>query len=289
MTLTYREDFWDNAAQKAEFVRLLIDMFNVDLSLWDKKGLWDRRFRPFAYFDGAKIASNVCVYSMDMTVARRRCRAAQISSVATSPEYQRRGLSRDLMEKAMAWARDTHDFFFLFADDDAFPFYRKCGFRRIDEYKARIAVSGRRPIAGVRKLNVENGTDLKLADDLARRRAPVSELLGVTNHRLFMFWLLGYLNENAFYIEEEDLLVLCERKGEVLTVTDIVGTNIPTFSDIYPYIAAETDRAVEFLFVPDNLKLNKPDWVKVTRNGLHLLGDFPLENNNFIFPLTSHA
>jgi len=289
MDLAYREDYWDDSTQKAEFNRFLKKIFNLDLSLWDEKGYWDRKFRPFSYFDGDKMVSNVCVYSMNMTVESRPCRVAQISSVATDPNYQRRGLSRDLMLKAMDWAREAHDFFFLFADEEAIPFYRKCGFRPVDEYKARLAVSGRRAVPGAEKLDLKNGRHLGLISDIAANRLPVSELLGVTNRRLFMFWCFYFLKDNIYYVSDLDLLVLYERREEVVTVSDIVGKNIPAFTDIYPYIASENDRAVEFLFMPDRLKLHHPDWVKVTENGTHLSGDFPLETGKFIFPLTAHA
>jgi GNAT superfamily N-acetyltransferase len=287
--LTYREDYWDDADSKAEFNRLLKDIFNLDLTLWNKKGFWDRRFRPFSYFDRDKLISSVCLYSLDMMVAGKPCQVAQISSVATLPEYRRRGLNRELTEKALAWARDTHEFFFLFADEEAVPYYRKCGFRAVDEHKARIKVSGQSSSPGATKLDIEDPDHWKQIGDLAAKRVPVSETLGVTNQRLFMFWCLYWMKDCIHYVAELDLLILYERKGETVIVSDIVGEQIPPFSEIYPYICAATDRAVEFLFMPDRLGLGQLDWVKVTENGTHLLGAFPLESTEFIFPLTAHA
>ena len=289
MNLTYREAYWDDSAPKAEFIRFLKSTFNLDLTLWDKAGFWDEKYRPFSFFNGPTLAANVCVYSMIMTVAGRDCRVAQISAVGTRPEYQRQGLGRKLTERALAWARDKHEFFYLFADKDAFPFYAKGGFRRCDEFKARIAVEGQRPLSAPQKLDVGRADHLDRINRMAGERTPVSNELGVRNRRLFMFWCLYYLKDQLYYLPGLDLLIIYERKGDLLVVSDIVGRDVPPFSDIYPYIAAESDRAVEFLFMPDRLSLKSIDWIKTTESGLHLLGDCPVEGRPFIFPLTSHA
>lgn len=289
MSLTYREDYWGDTASKAEFIRFLKDIFNLDLTFWNRAGFWDEQYRPFSFFDGPTLAANVCVYSMKMSIAGQDCRVAQISAVGTKPEYRRRGLSRDLTEKAIAWARDQHDFFFLFADKEAFPFYAKCGFRLCDEYKARITVKGRSPVSTPEKLEVHCQDHLELINRMAADRISVSKELGVRNRRLFMFWCLYFLKDQVYYLADLDLLVIFERKDDVLVISDMVGREMPPFPEIYPHIAAETDRTVEFLFMPDRLGLEAVEWLKVTENGLHLLGDFPLQGRPYLFPLTSHA
>ena len=85
MNLTYRENYWDSLESKAEFKRFLVTMFNLDLSLWDAMGFWDDLYRPFSFFDGDRLVSNVCLYTMEMTVGGpalpgcpdlRRCHAS---------------------------------------------------------------------------------------------------------------------------------------------------------------------------------------------------------------------
>ena len=135
MNLTYRENYWDSLPLKQEFICFLTQLFGLDLSLWDEMGFWDNQYRPFSYFDDKALVANVCLYSMDMTIQGEQCRVAQISAVGTAAEYRRQGLSFKLMQKAIEWAADKHDFFFLFADDDAYPLYKKSGFQKVDEYK----------------------------------------------------------------------------------------------------------------------------------------------------------
>lgn len=289
MDLSYRENYWNSPALKAEFIRFLVRIHGLDLSRWGELGFWDNKYRPFSYFDGNSLVANVCLYSMDMTVRGKRRLGAQISAVGTLPEYRRRGLSTQLTERAMDWARPDHDFFFLFADDDAFPLYKKCGFRPVEEYKPCLSVTGRNARSGAEKMDLQKKEHLEQIYRCASVREPVSDELGVLNRKLFMFWCIYALRDYIHYIAELDLLVLYKRDNGRLTIFDIVGRNIPAFSEVYRYISRESDETVEFLFMVDKLGLERFDPIRVEGNGTHLLGRFPLENSKFIFPYTAHA
>ena len=267
----------------------LVQLFDLDLSLWDKMGFWDDRYRPFSYFSDSTVVSNVCVYTMDMTIRGERRRVAQISAVGTVLEFRRRGLSLKLTQIALDWARDNHDFFFLFVDEDAYRFYKECGFRPVEEYKARIPVTGKVAQAGVTTLDMLREDHVEQVYRLASRRAPVSNLLGVSNDKLLMFWCLYTLRDYVHYIPALDILVLFKRENGLVTIFDIVGTAIPAFADLYSYICDPSDKIVEFLFMVDKLSLENVDLIRVEGNGTHLHGSFPLENTQFIFPFTAHA
>ncbi|MEE9554780.1 MAG: GNAT family N-acetyltransferase [candidate division Zixibacteria bacterium] len=250
---------------------------------------WDQKYRPFSYFSGNSLVSNVCVYSMNMTIQGKRCLAAQISAVGTLPEYRRKGLSSKLTQKAMDWARNNHDFFFLFADQKAYHFYKKCGFNSVNEYKACVSVSGKIALPGAVKLDIQKKDHIEQIYRFASDRKPVSDVLGVSNKKLFMFWCLYSLRDHIYYIPELDVLVLYKRDNELITVFDIVGTDILAFSEIYSYICSESDETIEFLFMVDKLNLGSCDHIRIVENGTHILGNFPLEGSQFIFPFTAHA
>ncbi len=289
MNLTYLDNYWDSPAHKSKFIEYLKLIHGLDLFLWDELGFWDELYRPFSYFDGDTLVSNVCVYSMNMTVHGQSRRVAQISAVGTLPEYRRKGLSYELSQKAIEWARENHDFFYLFADDEARGLYKKCGFREVVEFKTRILVDGGAPRPGALKLDIQNKEHLALMHRFAVERVPVSDVLGGSNDRLLMFWLLGPLKDFIYYIPDLDVLVVCENNDGVITVFDIVGKCIPPFSAILPYICNENASAVEFLFMTDKLNLRDYEAVAVSDNGAHIMGDFPLEGSRFIIPFTAQA
>lgn len=289
MTLAYRENYWDSPTLKKAFMSFMLRIFGLDLSLWDESGFWDVNYRPFSYFNGNLLVANVCVYSMDMVIRRKRCRVAQISAVGTIPEYRRKGLGAKLTRTALEWARDRHEFFFLFADEEAYEFYRARGFRLTGEHKARITVSGQKARSGKMKLDMQKSDHIKQVYIQASKRQPVSDILGVYNERLFMFWCLYALRDHLYYIPDLDILVLCKRNNCVLTLFDIVGARMPSFAEIYPYICDPDDEAADFLFMVDNLSLDKFDHIRIEGNGTHILDKFPLDGDSFIFPYTCHA
>lgn len=289
MNLTYKENYWSNLELKLEFIRFPNNIHGLDLSLWNELGYWDDHYRPFSYFDDSHLVSSVCIYTMDMLVQGKRCRVAQISGVGTIPEYRRQGLSFDLTQKAIDWACDNHDFFYLFADDEAHRFYEKCGFKQVDEYKTSVSVTGRVALPGTVKLSTDQKDQLDLICKVACNREFISDVFGVANNKLFMFWCLYSLGNYINYIPDLDVLVLYKREHGLLTVFDIVGTKIPTFSKLYPYISDENDKTVEFLFMADKLKLDNANLVKIDDNNAFVLGDFPFKNIQFTFPFTSHA
>jgi ribosomal protein S18 acetylase RimI-like enzyme len=289
MPLAYRENYWDSPDLKKKFIHFMIDIFALDLSLWDSKGFWDKNFKPYSYFDDSSLVANVCVYSMDMMVGGKRCRVAQISSVGTRPEYRREGIGFELMQKTLERTREEHDYYFLFADDEAFGLYKKCGFRYTDEYKARINISGSSPRPGVLKLNMERSDHIEMVFNLASEREPVSNILGVFNEKLFMFWCLYALRDHIYYIPDLEVLVLYKRNNGLLTLFDIVAKKVPSFKEIYPYIRDPLDGNVEFLFMADKLQPGKYEEVMVKENGAHLSKGFSLKGTPFIFPYTSHA
>lgn len=289
MNLSYYENYWDSPERKREFISFLKRLFNLDLSLWNHLGYWDHRYRPFSFFDRDTLAANVCVYSMNMTVAGHSRRIAQISAVGTLPEYRRRGLSRNLMQKALDWARERHDFFYLFADEEAFRLYESLGFRRVSEHKPRIPAAGAPPRPGAVTIDMTRNDHRQLVEHLAFNREPVSDLLGVDNPKLLMFWCLYALRDYVYYIPDLDTLIMFKRENGLLIIFDIVAEHMPAFDLIYPYISDETDRFIEFRFLPDKLSIPDPNYIEFKDNSTHLHGDFPLDNVPFIFPLTSQA
>lgn len=103
----------------------------------------------------------------------------------------------------------------------------------------------------------------------------VSDAFGVANNKLLMFWYLYSLGNYINYIPALNVLVLYKREHGLVTVFDIVGTKIPSFSKLYPYKSDENDKTVEFLFMADKLNLDNANLVKINDNNAFVLGDFP--------------
>jgi ribosomal protein S18 acetylase RimI-like enzyme len=288
MSLSIRTDYWDDPAATRAFQDFMIAMFNLDFSRWRAGGYWDTDYRPISYFDAGRVVSNVCVYSLPMVVDGRRVQVAQLSAVGTLPDYRGRGLNRTLTR--MAEERATaHPFLFLFADDEALPFYRKLGFRAVIESEPVLAIRGVRPQPGARSLDPGCEDDRALLYDLARRRATVSDRLGVLNAKLVMFHALYTLRDRALYIPQLELVVFCKRDATRLTIYDVVGRELPPWSVLYPFLADESDTEIAFGFWPDRLGVaDEIRLLELTANNLHVKGVFDA-SRPVLFPFTAHA
>ena len=61
--LVLRSHYWDDRRAKDAFKAFLLDIHNLDLTLWDEAGFWDDHYTAFSLFDGERVVSSVCLYS----------------------------------------------------------------------------------------------------------------------------------------------------------------------------------------------------------------------------------
>lgn len=288
MELTYRENYFDDLKLKNEFIRFLNLIHNLDLTRWDDSGYWDSNYYPFSFFDKKKIVSNVSVYSIEMNIDGVKQKVAQISSVGTDPEYRKRGLSTNLLERALNFAKKEHQHIFLFADKNAQKLYQKFGFQYSAEYLPTIDLNSSNHKSLVRKLSLSNTDDLYLIDNKVTSREFISNKIGYKSRNLLYFWLIYFLNDSIYYIDDLECLILMKQENRILTIFDIIGSNIPDFEKLLPYIADKSISQIQFRFMIDKLNIENIEHIE-TDNGLHLSESFPLQKEKLIFPQTVQA
>ncbi|MBL7033335.1 MAG: GNAT family N-acetyltransferase [Candidatus Delongbacteria bacterium] len=286
MALTFRTDYWEDPSARRAFQQFMVDSFNLDFTLWEENGFWDEAFIPFSYFERERIVASVCIYSLPAVIAGQPARVAQLSSVATHPEWQRRGLNRKLTASALDQVQD-HDAVLLFSTDEAIPFYRAVGFRSIVEQLEYSDVDPVTPRAGRRRLDPANPGDLQRIYQYARQRTTVSNRFSFGNARLLMFHCLYTLRDHLYEITDLNCLVLYRRTGSCLQVFDIVAERLPDWSQLYPYLAEPGDTRIEFHFHTDKLRLGQTELLPLTGNNPLVRDPFPLERP--VFPYTCRA
>ncbi|RKZ14966.1 hypothetical protein DRQ53_10205, partial [bacterium] len=274
-------------SSRAALNDFLIKIHGLDLTLWDERVGWDPDFVPFAFFDGDTVVAATCVYSMDMIVRGEWCRAAQISSVGTLPEWRMRGLNAELTRQAMEWvAVKGHRGTYLFSDDDAVGFYAKQGFVERSEWKHRVAVSAASE-PGYRLL--EYSRDESLIRRLVDERTPVSRELGARVPRLELFHLLYENAGELRYVEELDLLACVKEEDGVLSVHDLIGPELPAWAEIEPLLIGAQTGSVLFAVVLDRLGVVGAEMVEDHSSRLHVVEGEQLIGGRVIVPLTAHA
>jgi len=287
MSLELRTGYWHDPSAKSAFQAFMREIFGLDFSVWDAAGYWDDAYTPFSLFDGDTVVANVCLYLLDAVVAGESTRLAQISGVGTLEGWRRRGLSRELTNTALEWARGRQRGVFLFAAEPSVAFYDTCGFTPIDEFLEVAPLSPRPPRGPVVKLDPAKRADLERIHRYADWRSPVSRRFGVLSPKLFQFHVLYTLREHVHEIPDLECLVLFERAGDRLRVFDVVARTMPSWSDIQPYVAGPDDRTAEFHFATDELRVDDVRRVPLLGNHPFVRGHFPIANP--VFPFTCRA
>jgi GNAT superfamily N-acetyltransferase len=251
LTLIY--DYKDMTEYRQSFNQLAKSTFGIDFEKWYQKGFWDDRYICYSYLDGNKVVANVSINKMDVILEGERKRALQIGTVMTHPEYRKRGLSADLMNIVLDEYEKKYDFIYLFANETVLDFYPKFGFKPFKESQFSIDVTiGKSSLGNVRKLDISNTNDLKMIINLASARIPISTVLGVENVQgIFAWHCLNVFYDDLYYLEDEDVIVICKREKEKLHVYDVISKNEVHFQHILNKIASEEIKKVIFYFTPD--------------------------------------
>lgn len=295
MSLCFRQAYFDDPAPKAEFLRFLQDIHGLDLGPWDRAGLWDPCYVPFSFFEGDRLVSNVCVYSLPMVVAGEECRVAQLSSVGTAPTHRRRGLNRELTTAARTWCREQdHRFLFLFADREAVPYYTRLGFRAQPQWRFRCpapSATGPDRRSPLVPLDPTHPDTLDFLAGIVERRTSVSRTLGHRSTALFLFHALYSLRDCLYHLPELDVVVAARAEAETLVLHDVVGPHLPSLATLHPHLPNEGITSYEFGFCPDLLEVEGEVRSEHDdgEDGTHVDGPFPFPDSPFRFPSTAHA
>ena len=283
------KDYCENPGNRHLLTDFAIQIFNLDLTRWIQNGFWDENYKPISFLENDKIVSNVSVYSLQMIMNGQMKRASQFSTVGTLPEYRREGLGKKLIQEAIEFCREDHDFIFLYANDEAVSFYQKQNFLFQKEYKYFVELKAIRQKRGIIKLEMSNLDNLQKVYEFARDRKPVSNKIGILSEKLLMYHALYPVSDFIFFIPELELILIFERKENKLIIYDIIGKEIPKFSDIFPYISNNENTIIEFQFMPDKLGSMNFKTREFTDNQLHIYELSPFKNEKIIFPFTSQA
>lgn len=287
MNLQLKTDYWDNRKARDAFKRFIKDIHGLDFTDWEAHGFWDNAYTPFSFFKDGKVIASVCIYLLDAVIAGGETKLVQISGVGTHKNWRRQGLSRELTELGLDWARGKHTGVFLFADEEAIPYYERTGFSPINETLEYYRIEPVPPKPGLRHLDPANQEHLDRIYNYANNRTPISDKFSVFGSKLLMFHALYTMRNDMYEIPDLECLVFFEREGDVINIYDILGRNIPSLADIYPYLSSKTDKLIYFHFHTDKLGIEGVQIKNITENNTFVKESFPVVEPTF--PFTSRA
>nr|WP_234801559.1 GNAT family N-acetyltransferase [Allorhizobium taibaishanense] len=193
--------------------------------------------------------------SMPLMVNGDIIKAAGYQSGAVRPEYRGRGLYRDLMQRAYAWAEQAgYETGILLTDKPSL--YQAYGFSVIPQFK----FSGPPPVfkpksdSNRRQLDVATAEDVGLLRDRLATRQPVSEQFAVVR-QIEMFLLNAHFDASVHltYLAEIDAVVAWTWGNDgCFKLLDIVAREMPHLDTVLSNLAIEPEH-VEVYVTPDCL------------------------------------
>lgn len=278
--LTFRSDYARSSAGLAELARLIHDVFELDVTPLDRLG-HDPSVIAFGYWNGDDLVANVSLFVRRLWLQGDEVKAFGVQSVAVRPEWRGKGLFRDLMQRAIAFADERVELITL---GTATPeLYRSFGFRQITEtaFSARLPQTPTRP--GFRLLSLERDADVACLRDLFSRRTPVSLLASACDHpALFMLKAIETPEIELLHLAELDAIVAVEgRKDGRLLLLDIVASAIPPLSAITTALGYSGER-IDVHLTPDRLSWAPEDQTDID-NGNMVRGPFAPEGKAYMF------
>jgi len=285
--MEFKTSYWHEHYLKREFIDFINEVFGLDFSTWDNYGCWDDNFRPFTFFEKGKVISSVCLYSNSCIINGEEKKIAQLSSVGTLPEYRKRGLNQELTKRAIEWAGDTHDNVYLYTSEMAHCYYQKCGFSKYPEYFEYIKVptAAKPGKVGLEKIGLER---LEMITEYVNNRAPVSKRFASLSEKLMMFHVLYKLQDKLYYLEDLDIIIAIEVVDQSLVIYDIIGSNIPDYNRLEPYLYSFNVVEIQFRFHTDLLNIPDIRISQLEESHLYIYEPHKI-NGNLVFPYMIQA
>ena len=224
-------------------------VFGFDFEGWVTDGYFEGDYIPYSYLVEGKIVSNVSANRMKFVQNGSERSYIQIGTVMTDPDYRKQGLAAKLMKHVIEeYAKDC-DGIYLFGNLNALDFYRKLGFKELNQYrysvKAEFCQSEKMEEAFKPVNDMDEGIKKKYLD-LVRNSYPHSSFEQTNKYGLQMFYTAGF--DNVFYCDALECFIVLEQEDGVCLQSVLCGKRI-ALKDVIRRIESE-DCKIRLGFVP---------------------------------------
>jgi GNAT superfamily N-acetyltransferase len=282
------KDYKDNDALRKSLSSLAEKTFGIDIEGWYQTGYWADKYIPYSILADGKIVANISVNRMDFISEGDVKRYIQLGTVITDSDYQKQGLSRYLIEAIVEEYKDKTEGIYLFANDSVLDFYPKFGFIKGKEYQyVRSVDTKSKQSAVLQSMNSEK--EWRLLEQAIKTNS-YSGAFEMDNLGLMMFYTTSILKDNVYYIEEKDIYVIANVKGNTLSIYSILSKEIVNEEWVIEAFGDSIHKVILEYTPKNRLGYEKKELIEEDST-LFLLGEGfgAFEEEEKMFPSISHA
>ena len=274
---------------REEYFAFAKNVFGLDFSIWYNSGFWGDKFVPYTLFDGDKAVASVGVSLSEIDWNGHIGKFTQLSTVMTEPFYRGKGLNQWLLKLVISKWKEKSDCIYLYANDSVVDYYPKFGFKELAEYRYKKEIENKS--GHFRKLDLTSKSDMDLLVQKCSCSNPYSTLSMKNNLELMMFHCLTFLENNIFYIEQYDAVVIAKCDEDIILCYDIFTDSRCHMEDILGVLVEKEKQMVVLGFTPVSKDGFSIEEVQEKDYHVFVLKDSAklFEDNKISLPLLSHA
>lgn len=251
--LRYVENYKHNDKLRHSLDRLVQETFGITFEKWFQAGEWDRTYVPHAWADGDEIIANLSTTSLTWRLDGEDLAAVQVGTVMTREAYRGQGLNSSLMKKAIENHRDA-DLMYLFADEEAIPYYEKYGFKayRQKRYSLEASFPKSPRFSQMTKLDITQAHIRAIIKEMCINCFDLKRFMIIGGEGLLMWYLLNFYMDDIYYIEDLETIVIGKADGDSYDLLRIIAPEPYELDKITEYIFPEDVKRINFGFTPDD-------------------------------------
>lgn len=281
--------YQNNAVWRKSFNELAVKTFGLDFEDWYQNGYWGEKYIPYSIIYGNKVVANISVNLMEFEENERAKKYIQLGTVMTEERYRNQGLIRILMEEVKKDYMEKVEGFYLFANDSVRKFYPKFGFREVREYQYSKSVWNNNE-ASVIQISTKDKENWKLLEAAIEGSANHSSFEMKNNIGLIMFYIMKFMQENVYYIKEQNAYVIAEIEEETVLIHNIFAEKAINLNSVAKAFGTEITHII-LGFAPlekEGYEVTEV-WEEDTRLFIYGTGFTSFEKGKKMFPTLSHA
>ncbi|EJR54629.1 hypothetical protein IIM_01569 [Bacillus cereus VD107] len=220
------------------------------------KGYWDYTYKALSFLQDDNAITNAAAFSLPLLINGEKISAVGIQSVMTHPDFRRRGLMTQLLNKLIEEIDKQCECILLFTENP--KLYTSFGFQIVQEYLMTVPYDKKNNKDSLlRKLDFYNEEDRQLISETIANSQRLSNMFSTLNYQP-SFYLNMYdskWNEKLYYSKKLDTMIVYEVENEKLKLFGVFAPVLPILDELCEEIS-ESFKEIEFYFYPDQLGID---------------------------------